>query len=234
VTFPTVQSARRAFPPPVPTTELPDPGGDTPHARAYNRQRQVAEDYTNWRASHSPDILPDDLKANAGAYANSAPARQLAPALRDAEADTAQANDRLSDALDGQTVAPEQENRARRVWDRYVRLLDSKSGPAQVSAAARDLVASADPADIPVLREELPAYLDAKQAPRDWLPAALAAKVPAAAQAAAEAKLKAKQLDMLRSNHARLTNSIVKDVDAPPLFDPSTVSTDDYVNPTLG
>ena len=80
----------------------------------------------------------------------------------------------------------------------------------------------------------MPAYLDAKQAPRDWLPAALAAKVPAAAQAAAEAKLKAKQLDMLRSNHARLTNSIVKDVDAPPLFDPSTVSTDDYVNPTLG
>jgi hypothetical protein len=232
VTFPTVQSARRAFPPPVPTTELPDPGGDTPHARAYNRQRQVAEDYTNWRASHSPDILPDDLKANAGAYANSAPARQLAPALRDAEADTAQANDRLSDALDGQTVAPEQENRARRVWDRYVRLLDSQSGPAQVSAAARDLVASADPADIPVLREELPAYLDAKQAPRDWLPAALAAKVPAAAQAAAEVKLKAKQLDMLRSNHARLTNAIAKDVDAPPLFDPSTVTADDYVNPS--
>ena len=232
MTFPTVQSARRAFPPPVPTTELPDPGGDTPEARAFNRQRQVADDYTAWRASHSPNISPDDLKANAGAYAESAPAGQLLPALKDAEADAQQASDRASAALDGLAVAPEAEARALRVWSRVMRTLDSKSGPARISAAARDVVANADPADIAVLRDELPAYLDGKGAPSDWLPAALAAKVPSAAEAATEAKLKLKRLGALHSNHDRLTRAFKADVDVPPLFDPAKITGEDYVNPS--
>jgi hypothetical protein len=118
------------------------------------------------------------------------------------------------------------------VWARAVRLPVSKSGPAQVSSAARDLVANADPADIPVLSEELPSYLDARQAHRDWLPATLAAKIPGAANAVTEAKVKSKALAILRSNHTRLRNAMSKDVDAPSLVDPSSVTADDYVNPT--
>jgi hypothetical protein len=87
--------------------------------------------------------------------------QQLSHALRQAEDDTARSEQRRDDAVSGQTVTPDQEERASRVWARAVRLLDSKSGPAQISATARDLVANAVPADIPVLSEELPTYLDA-------------------------------------------------------------------------
>ncbi|OBJ38799.1 hypothetical protein A5621_13055 [Mycobacterium colombiense] len=192
----------------------------------------MADDYTRWRASHSPDISPEDLQASAGSYADSPPAQQLSQALREAEDDTAQAEQRRDAAVRGLRVAPEAEDRAARVLRRYQRVLDSKSSPAEISAAARELVASADPQDIPVLAEEFPSLLASKQAPADWLPAALAARVPGAADAATEAKLKGKQLAVLRSNHARLSNSIRKDIDAPPLLDPANVIAGDYTNPS--
>jgi hypothetical protein len=230
--LPGTAPSRRAFPPPPPTSELPDPGGNTAHDRAFNRQRQVADDYTAWRNSFPPNVSADDLKAAAGAYAYSPPAHQLAKAFQDAVDDTVQAGQRVGDVLDGPTVAPEQEGRAGRVWARAVRLLDSKNGPAQIASAASDLVANADPTDIAVLRDELPAYLESKQAPFDWLPSALIAKIPGAAEAARDAKLKLKALAMLGSNHARLMSSMVKDTPAPPLLNPADVSADDYVNPT--
>jgi hypothetical protein len=59
----------------------------------------------------------------------------------------------------------------------------------------------------------------------------LAAKIPGAADALTDAKLKAKRLAVLRSNHTRLTNAISKDIDAPPLIDPAQVTAEDYANP---
>lgn len=231
-----VKPSKPSFPPPVPTAEVPEPDAALPPAqRARALQTAAAQQYSDWRAAHSPDIDPDLLKQNAGAFA-AAPVvtKQLPAALSAVAADADAAQQRVRDTLNGASVKPEDENRARRVWDRAVRLLDSKSGPAEVSAAAGNLVANADPADVAIYGEELPAYLESRQAPSDWLDAALAQKIPGAADAAAESKLKQKQLAVVRSNHDRLVHAVKADVDPPYLVDPSTVSADDYVNPTLG
>jgi hypothetical protein len=231
-----VKPSRPSFPPPVPTAEVPEPDAALPPAqRAQALQIAAAQQYSRWRSAHSPDIEPDVLKANAGAFAG-APVitRQSPAALSAVAADADQAQQRVRDTLNSATVKPEDEARASRVWARAVRLLDSKPSPPEVSAAARDLVANADPADVAVLREELPSYLDSRSAPSDWLDTALAQKIPGAADAVAESKLKAKQLAVVRSNHDRLVHAVKADMEAPYLVDPSTVSAEDYVNPTLG
>jgi hypothetical protein len=231
-----VKPSRPSFPPPVPTAEVPEPDAALPSAqRAYALQIAAAQQYLQWRAAHSRDIEPDVLKANAGAFAD-APVitKQLPAALSAVAADADAAQQRVRDTLSGATVKPENEARASRVWARAVRLLDSKNGPAEVSAAAGDLVANADPADVAIYREELPAYLESRNAPSDWLDTALAQKIPGAADAVAESKLKAKQLAAVRSNHDRIVHAVKADVDPPYLVDPSTVSAEDYVNPTLG
>jgi hypothetical protein len=231
-----VKPSRPSFPPPVPTAEVPEPDASLPPAqRAHALQAAAVQQYLAWRAAHSPDIEPDVLKANAGAFAD-APviAKQLPATLSAVAADADQAQQQVRDTLSRATVKPEDEARASRVWARAVRLLDSKSSPPEVFAAARDLVANADPADVAIYREELPAYLESRQAPSDWLDTALARKIPGAADAVAASKLKAKQLAAVRSNHDRTVHAVKADVDPPYLVDPSTVSAEDYVNSTLG
>lgn len=231
-----VKPSRPSFPPPVPTAEVPEADAALPPAqRAHALQTAAAQQYSQWRAAHSPDIEPDVLKANAGAFA-AAPVitKQLPAALSAVAADADQAQQRVRDTLNSATVKPEDEARASRVWARAVRLLDSKSSPPEVSSAARQLVEEAGPADVAVLREELPSYLESRQAPSDWLDTALAQKIPGAADAVAESNLKAKQLAAVRSNHDRIVHAVKADVDPPYLVDPSTVSAEDYVNPTLG
>jgi hypothetical protein len=164
-----VKPSRPSFPPPVPTAEVPAPDAALPPAqRAHALQTAAAQQYSDWRAAHSPDIDPDLLKQNAGAFA-AAPVitEQLPAALSAVAADADQAQQRVRDTLNSATVMPEQEARATRVWARAVRLLDSKAGPAEVSAAARDLVANCYPADVAIYREELPAYMESRHAPSD-------------------------------------------------------------------
>ena len=50
--FPTVQSARPVYPPPVPVGPVPDPGGATPVEHAFRTQQAVSAAYTRWRAAH--------------------------------------------------------------------------------------------------------------------------------------------------------------------------------------
>jgi hypothetical protein len=85
-----------------------------------------------------------------------------------------------------------------------------------------------------IYREELPAYLESLHAPSDWLDTALAQKIPGASNAVAESNLKTKQLAVVRSNHERIVHAVKADLNPPYLVDPSTVSAEDYVNPTLG
>jgi hypothetical protein len=228
-----VRPSRPSFPPPVPTAEVPEPDASLPPAqRAHALQTAAVQQYSQWRAAHSPDIDPNVLRQNAGAFA-AAPVitKQLPAALSDVAADADQAKQRVRDTLSGATVKPDDEARASRVWARYVRLLDSKPSPPEVSAAARELVANADPADVAVLREELPSYLESRSAPSDWLDSALAQRIPGAADAAAESRLKQKQLAVVRDNHERILHTVKADVAPPYLVDPSRVDGSEYVNP---
>jgi hypothetical protein len=230
--LPGTASARPSFPPSVPNSEVPEPDPSlSPAQRAHALQTAAAQQYSQWRAAHSRDIAPDILAGNAGAFAD-APVitKQLPAALAAVAADADQAGQRVRDTLNGATVKPEDEPRAARVWARAVRLLDSKPSPPEVSAAARELVANADPADLAIYREELPLYLAARQAPSDWLDVALAQRIPGAADAAAESRLKAKQLAVVRDNHERLVHAVKADVAPPYLVDPSRVDGSEYVN----
>jgi hypothetical protein len=94
-----------------------------------------------------------------------------------------------------------------------------------------DLIADAGD-DLPVYAEELSPYLESRGVPTAWLPGAYAKAIPGLAEAAADAALKSKQLTVLRSNHDRLVKAVSRDLVTPQLLDPSTVSAEEYVNPT--
>lgn len=132
-----VKPSRPSFRPPVPTAEVPEPDASLPPTqRAQALHTAAAQQYSDWRAAHSPDIDADVLKQSAGAFA-AAPVitKQLPAALAAVVADADQAQQRVRDTLNSATVKPEDEARASRVWARAVRLLDSKPSPPEVSAA---------------------------------------------------------------------------------------------------
>jgi hypothetical protein len=230
MTFPTVRPSRVQFPPPVPTSGVTDPGGKTPAEQTHRLQTEVAKQYQVWRDAHSPDIDPDILKANAGAFAQAPAMAQLGPALKAVEQDADQAGRKVADTVSNTRVAPEQEARANRVWQNAVRVLDGKSSQSQIVSAARDLIANAGD-DLPVFVESLGPYLESRNVPTGWLPAAYAEAIPGLSDAVDDAAVKTKQLAMVRSNYQRLTNAVAKDLAAPQLLDPSTVTAAPYTNP---
>jgi hypothetical protein len=97
----------------------------------------------------------------------------------------------------------ETELRASRIWDRTKHSLDSKDKGGKVSAAAK-LVEDADPAELAVYLQELPAYLDAEGLPSDWLNSVLEEKVPNVAEKINKRTLAIKAAAGIRNNAARL------------------------------
>ena len=233
MTFPaSVKPHRPVYPPPIPTAELPDAGGKTPAERAFRTQQAVSDAYSRWRGAHHRDIDMDTLKRNAGAFAHSPVAEQLAPVL-DAVADDHQAaNKKIQDLIKNARVDNDPGKRAfaQQYWDRKKAVLDSLKEPAKAIAAARDLLAQADDEEVPVLNENLNDYLTSRSLPTGWLPGALATKLPGLADAHADAIVKARQLGMVRQNHAALTNAIKKDLAAPGLLDPGTATAVPYTD----
>ena len=233
MTFPTVRPARPAYPPPIPSGFI-EPGGKTAVERALRTQQVVADQYSNWRAAHSPNIAPDVLRDNAGAFAASNAALALRPALDAVKADADAATAKVDDLLKAQTVGNDVEARlaARSFWHRKERVLDSVTDKAKLVAAVQDLIRSAPDDQIANLTEELPDYLASRGAPSDWLPNALASRVPGLDDAQAESALKAKQLAVLAQNHAGLSKAIANDNPPPPLYNPysATITAKPYTN----
>lgn len=233
MTFPGTTSHRKAFPPPVPQGFV-DPGGVDPVEHASRVQHAVHQQYSDWRAAHSKDISPDDLKANAGAFQVSDAALALRPALDavKAHADTAQG--KVDDLISGQRVGSDVESRlaAQSFWHRKERMLDSVKDTPKLVGAVQDLIKSVGDAQIPVLAEELPDYLASRGAPTGWLPSALASRIPGLDDAQAEATLKSKQHAVLAQNHAALTKTIANDNPPPPLYNPysATITAKPYTN----
>lgn len=230
MTLPGTRPARRVYPPPIPTSDLPDPGGRTPVERAHRTQQAVAADYTRWRAAHSKDISPDVLKANAGAYGVSNPALALPGVLDAVKADAEGSAKRVNDLIKSNRVGDDVASQlaATRFWARAQRTLDAQRYGAKVVAAAQNLVATASAAEIPVLAEELSDYLASRSIPTGWLSAALASKIPGLADASADATLKARQHAVVAANHQKLFKAIQSDTAVPQLIDPSTMTSQPY------
>jgi hypothetical protein len=231
MTFPTVKPSRPVYPPPVPVGVPVDPGGDDPATQAIRRQAQVADIYTRWREAHSPDIDPNVLKDNAGAFSVSDAALSLPDALAAVQADAAAAKGKVDDLIHGAGVDNTDvagQISAQRFWARTQRTLDSIKDTPKLVAAAQGLIARADDAQIPCLSEELGDYLASRNAPTGWLDDAYAQRIPGLADAQADRIIKERQRDLLQHNHNVLTNAMAKDLAAPALLDPAAVSSEAY------
>jgi len=121
---------------------------------------------------------------------------------------------------------------AHRIWARAQKRLDAAKGVAEKASVAQDLINGAHGLTLGTLQEELPDYLESEGVATGWLPAAFAARIPDAADAAANATTLAKAHAVLLRNHQSLTRAIAKDVDALSLLDPTLVDSAPYVNPT--
>jgi hypothetical protein len=232
MTFPTVRPAHRVHVPAPPSGQLPDPDGRDNVERAYRRQQQVADFYTRYRNSIPDGVDPDELRDNAGIFGMTDAARSLQPALDAVQADADTATRRVADAIKSTKVPNDQAIQAQRIWARVQKRLDAAHGVAQKASVAQDLISGADGLTLGTLREELPDYLESEGVPTGWLPAVFAARIPDAADAVADATKLAKAHAILLRNHQGLSRAIAKDVDAPPLLDPTLVDSTPYVNPT--
>ncbi|HTX93663.1 MAG TPA: hypothetical protein VME67_01755 [Mycobacterium sp.] len=174
------------------------------------------------------------LKHNAGAFQVSDAALALQPALDAVKADADDAQTKVDDLIKGQKVGNDVEARlaAQSFWHRKERVLDSVPDKAKLVAAVQELIRSTPDDQIANLAEELPDYLASRGVPSDWLPNALASRVPGLDEAQAEATLKAKQHAVLAQNHAALTKAIANDNPPPPLYNPysATITAEPYTN----
>jgi hypothetical protein len=186
--------------------------------------------YSDWRAAHSPDIDPNVLKNNAGAFSVSDAALALPDLLNAVKQDSEGATQKVNDLIKGTRVGDDTASQiaAQRYWARTQRTLDAIQDPGKVVAAAQNLVANAEDAQTPVLAEELSEYLASRNVPVGWLTDALASKIPGLPKATSDAILKSRQYAVLQRNHNALTNAFSKDVAAPPLSDPAIATATPY------
>jgi len=102
----------------------------------------------------------------------------------------------------GDTAA---ELRAGRYWDRTRPLLDNAKEGAV--AKAQNLIAAADREQLGVLLQELPAYLEARNYPTEWIDLAVGQAVPEYSQAAARKKKAQQALTIAQYNAKSLRES---------------------------
>ena len=228
--LPGTKPTRPSYPPPLPSGTPVDPGGQDNATRAFRRQQQVTDLYTRWRSAHSPDIDPDVLKGNAGAFSVSDAALMLPEVLAAVKDDADTATRHATELIQGYRVGKDVASQlsATRYWNRVQRSLDAIKDTPKLVAAAQSLVANAENSETPILSEELGAYLGSRNAPYGWLPDALAHRIPGLAEAQADAILKSRQHAVLAANHQKLQKAMASDTDVPPLLDPANQTSQPY------
>jgi hypothetical protein len=215
---------RPQYPPPVPVGFNADVGGATPVEHALRVQQAVHDQYSQWRAAHSPDIAPDVLQTNAGMYSVSDGALALPDALAGSKAAADQAAQNLTNLFDGVRVPEDDvasQLAAQAYWSRKYKVLESVRDSAKLLDSVQSLIASASPQELAVLWRELPDYLLSRGVKSsDWLQSAIAERIPGFKEAAEAKTLAARQHAVIAQNHANLTKSILSDTPPAPLLDP--------------
>jgi hypothetical protein len=166
--------------------------GDTPIQVAYNtlqRTNRALADHLDAVNRQRDMLSPDGQKAMIAAFADSPDARavdlveQLATD-RKAQAQARYDQERAALSREGDAA---EEMRAGRFWDREKAMLDRQDSGTLAAKARHELIkASATPAELSVLVDELVPYLESRGAPTEWVEPILAQVVPALASAKAE------------------------------------------------
>lgn len=214
----------------------------TPIAQAISIQTNCVAQHREYldqiEAQQNPDprVLVDQraraqLEAQRKAFAQTEAAQfatERAPkvaAERAAEADRRLESSIAAFRQDGDAA---QQARNSRQWESVTRLLDSQSPGEAVATAAR-LLDNATTAELSVLCEQLPGYLESKKLDREWIVPALTRR-PEISDVATEVLNARKAKAIVESNAARLRQGITEGhspyvplLDAGP-FDPDAVA----------
>jgi hypothetical protein len=162
--------------------------GDTPVAQSFSGMTNVNQQFAqHLDVTHrnAPHYSPEGLRVQIQAFADTNAAKSVdryeqAVLEREAQAG-AEADRRLRElSPDGDTATELRNDRARA---RAQRALDKADSPV---ATAKELIERADRTVLGVLLRELPSHLEASGQPTDWIPQAVAAKVPEYAEARAK------------------------------------------------
>jgi hypothetical protein len=180
-------------------------------------------------------VSPEDRRDSANWFSVSDAALALKPALDAARAHADEAQAKVDAAVKGQRVDTTDvaaQLAADRFWRRTERTLDSIKDQGKLASAAHDLIANATDAELPVVAEEIGAYLSSKGAPTGWVNTALAQRIPGVDDLRADAALKSKRLAVLNANHNALTKAFAAGTPTPALLDPysPTITSEPYAN----
>jgi hypothetical protein len=140
-------------------------GGRDPIEHAARVQTAAKDQYEQWRHSYSPNVSAEDRRDSAGFYAVSDGALALKPSMDAAKAHADEAQAKVDTAVNGQKVDASDvaaQLAADRFWRRTERTLDSIKDQGKLVSAARDLIANATDAELPVVAEEIGAYLTSR------------------------------------------------------------------------
>jgi hypothetical protein len=116
-----------------------------------------------------------------------------------------------------------QEMRNSRDWARTERRLDAARNAGHTAAVAREAIDGAGPSEIGVLAVELPAWLESKGQPSDWVRTALAQRVPELGNAERDLAHAQKIASALRYDARTVKNAIRQGHPATHLVDPKVV-----------
>jgi hypothetical protein len=225
--LPGTAPARRQYPPSPPPFDPATVGGRDPIEHAARVQRGAADGYDQWRKSFSPNVSGEDRRDSANWFVTSDAAQALQPTLDAARAYADEADQKVKAAVKGQKVDTTDvaaQFAADRFWRRTERTLDAITNQSKLVSAARDLIANATDAELPVVAEEIEPYLSSRGAPTVWVNAALAQRIPGVDDQRAEATLRAKRVAVLGQNHNSLTRAFSAGTPAPQLLDPYSPS----------
>ncbi|OBI40893.1 hypothetical protein A5708_24780 [Mycobacterium colombiense] len=202
-------------------------GGGDPIEHAARVQSAARQQFHDWRRSFSPNVSPEDRRDSANWFTTSDAAQALKPALDAARAHADEAQATVDAAVKGQRVDTTDvaaQLAADRFWRRTERTLDSIKDQGKLVSAARDLIANATDAELPVINEELSAYLSSRGISTAWLNSTLAQRVPGVDDLRDDAALKSKRVAVLRLNHNGLVKAFANGTPAPELVDPYSPS----------
>src|SRR5262249_41212261 len=112
------------------------------------------------------------------------------------------------------------ELRAQRDWERHRGVFDGQDG-GKLAAAAQQALSHTEADELGTLAVELPAYLQSRGLPADWLEPALAQANPALGAARRELAKRSRQRTIVSYNAAALRNGIRTGHAVHALVDPS-------------
>ncbi|MAU83878.1 MAG: hypothetical protein CME34_18810 [Gordonia sp.] len=181
---------------------------------------------------YSADGLRDTIRA----FADTDAARAVDQAVDQAHAHQQNTEAQLRQVRadlspDGDTAA---ELRATRYWARTQRLLDNTDN-SQLGLTARELIDTANRAELGTLLQEIEPYLNSRGQSTGWVEPYLAHAIPEYGEAAARARLADKQLTVVQSNANQMKTRMATLVHpgqyrSIKFVDPAVVTDRPYVN----